>query len=140
MLMRRTPNTLDRIFNDWTRSINEVTQNNTLALDIHENDDAYIVKADIPGFTPEHIDIRLYDDVLTITAENNVENEEKDDKGNILVQERRYGKFSRSLRFPVHVDADSVDANYDNGVLTLEISKAEEVKPRRIAVNTVRNN
>ena len=140
MLMRRTPTTLDRIFEDWNRSINAVTTNNTLALDVHENDDSYIVNADVPGFTNEDIDIRLHDSVLTITAENNVENEETDDKGNILVQERRYGKFSRSLRFPVHVNADEVEADYNNGVLTVHIPKAEEVKPRRIAVNTYRNN
>ena len=140
MLMRRTPNTLDRIFEDWTRSINAVTQNNTLALDVHENDEAYIINTDIPGFNPDEIDIRLHDDVLTISAENNIENEETADNGNLLVQERRYGKFSRSLRFPAHVNSELVDADYNNGVLTITVPKAEDVKPRRIAVNTARNN
>lgn len=139
MLMRRTPATLDRIFDEWNRAIT-ANSNNTLAFDVHENEESYIVNADVPGFTTDDIDIRLHDDVLTITAENNVENEKTNDKGNILVQERRYGKFSRSLRFPAHVNADAVEADYNHGVLTLHIPKAEEVKPRRIAVNTYRNN
>ena len=134
MLIRRNPTNIDRIFEDWTRALNEPSKSNgfTLALDVHETEDAYQIHADVPGVTSENIDIRLQDDVLTISAENNYEHEEK--QGNALLQERRYGKFSRSLRFPVHVKNDAVEANFENGVLTVTVPKAEEVKPRRIEV------
>ena len=134
MLIRRNPTNIDRIFEDWTRALNEPSKSNgfTLALDVHETEDAYQIHADVPGVTSENIDIRLQDDVLTISAENNYEHEEK--QGNALLQERRYGKFSRSLRFPVHVKNDAVEANFENGVLTVTVPKAEEVKPRRIEI------
>jgi HSP20 family protein len=134
MLIRRNPNNIDRIFEDWTRALNGTSNGNgfALALDVHETEDAYQISADIPGVNSENIDIRLQDDVLTISAENNYEHQES--RGNALMQERRYGKFSRSLRFPVHVKNDAVEANFENGVLMVTVPKAEEVKPRRIEV------
>ena len=131
MLIRRNPTNIDRVFEEWTRGRNG---NNgfALALDVHESEDAYTINADVPGVNSENIDIRLHDDVLTISAETNYEN--KEERGNALLQERRYGKFSRSLRFPVHVQNDAVEAKFDNGVLTVTVPKAEEVKPRRIEV------
>jgi HSP20 family protein len=134
MLVRRNPNNIDRIFEDWTRALNSNGNTNgfALALDVHETEEAYQISADVPGVNSENIDIRLQDDVLTISAENKSETEEK--HGNALLKERRYGKFSRSLRFPVHVKNDAVEANFENGVLTVTVPKAEEVKPRRIEV------
>jgi HSP20 family protein len=136
MLIRRNPSNVDRIFEDWTRALNENGKNNgfSLALDVHETEDAYQISADVPGVNSENIDIRLQDDVLTISAETNYQAEEE--RGNALLQERRYGKFSRSLRFPVHVKNDAVEANFENGVLMVTVPKAEEVKPRRIEVKT----
>jgi HSP20 family protein len=134
MLIRRNPNNIDRIFEDWTRALNSNGNTNgfALALDVHETEEAYQISADVPGVNSENIDIRLQDDVLTISAENKSETEEKN--GNALLKERRYGKFSRTLRFPVHVKNDAVEANFENGVLTVTVPKAEEVKPRRIEV------
>src|SRR5687768_8869493 len=134
MLIRRNPSSINRIFEDWTRSINENGNGNgfALALDVHETDDAYTISPDVPGVSNENIDIRLHDDVLTISAETN--HEAQEERGNALMKERRFGKFSRSLRFPVHVQNDAVEANFDNGVLTVTVPKAEEVKPRRIEV------
>jgi HSP20 family protein len=133
MLVRRNPHNIDRIFEDWTRALNSNVGNGfALALDVHETEEAYQISADVPGVNSENIDIRLQDDVLTISAENKSETEEKN--GNALLKERRYGKFSRSLRFPVHVKNDAVEANFENGVLTVTVPKAEEVKPRRIEV------
>jgi len=131
MLIRRTPANIDRFFNDWNRSVNNSKPN--ITLDVHENEDAYTILADVPGINSENIDIRLHDDVLTISAENSVENTEE--RGKAILQERQYGKTSRSLRFPVNVNADSVAADYSNGVLTVTVPKAEEVKPRRIEIS-----
>src|SRR5215510_12392677 len=124
MLIRRNPNTIDRLLEDWTRGMSNGNHQNgfALALDVHESDDAYTISAEVPGVNSENIDIRLHDDVLTISAETNYEH--KEERGNALMQERRYGKFSRSLRFPVHVQNDAVEANFDKGVLTVSVPKA----------------
>ncbi len=132
MLIRRTPTNMDRIFNEWNRALNN-NNTNSLALDVHENEDGFTIVADVPGMDSENIDIRLHEDVLTITAEHN--SEKTEERGNAVLQERHYGKMSRSLRFPVNVNSDAVEADYNNGVLTVNVPKAEEVKPRRIEIN-----
>ena len=129
MLIRRTPTNFDRFFNELNRSTNN---NPNITLDVHESEEGYTILADVPGIDSGDIDIRLHDDVLTISAENNVEN--RGERGKAILQERHYGKVSRSLRFPVNVNADAVSADYSDGVLTLTVPKAEEVKPRRIEI------
>jgi HSP20 family protein len=99
----------------------------TLALDVAEKDNAYIVKASLPGVNPDDIDISITDNVLTIRGETKVE---------YHLRERRYGSFSRSISLPAPVNADAVEASYENGVLTLHIPKAPEAQPRKIAVKT----
>jgi HSP20 family protein len=103
-----------------------------LALDVVEKDEAYELKASVPGINPDDINITLEDNVLTIQGE--VKSEETVEEGKYHLRERRYGSFGRTLRFPVAVNADAVEANYENGVLTLSVPKAEEVKPKRITV------
>ena len=136
MLIRRRPTVFERFFEDMNRPMNEVDttdDNITLALDVYETDDAYTVVANVPGIAVDNIDIRLHDNVLSISAESIHENE-AENQSRVLLQERSYGKFNRSLRFPVHVNHNAVEADYNNGVLTVTIPKAEEVKPRRIEV------
>ena len=132
MLIRRTPTNMDRIFNEWNRALNS-NSTNSLALDVHENEDGFTIVVDVPGMDSDSIDIRLHEDVLTITAEHN--SEKTEERGKAVLQERHYGKMSRSLRFPVNVNSDAVEADYNNGVLTVNVPKAEEVKPRRIEIN-----
>lgn len=103
-----------------------------LALDVSETEDHYTVEASVPGVNTDDLNITLEDNVLTISGENRVESEVNEPTYHL--RERRYGKFSRSLRFPTLVNADAVTANVDNGVLTLTIPKAEETKPKRITV------
>jgi HSP20 family protein len=106
----------------------------TLALDVAEKDNAYIVKASLPGVNPDDIDISITDNVLTIRGETKVE---KDiEKAEYHLRERRYGSFSRSISLPAPVNAEAVEASYENGVLTLHIPKAPEAQPRKIAVKT----
>lgn len=130
-LVRWNPSTL---FNEFDRLMENAPRNRTLtvALDVAENEDGYVVVATIPGVNAEDIEIVLEDGVLSIKGEipsNNLINDEQ-----YHIRERRFGKFSRSIRFPADVDADNIEATYENGVLTLAIPKVEEVKPRRIAV------
>jgi len=103
-----------------------------LALDVRENQDAFIVTAAVPGVNPDDLDITLTDNVLTIKGE--VKADEVSENEQYHLHERRYGSFSRSLSLPVPVVAEEIEASYENGILTLTIPKAEEVKPKRIAV------
>lgn len=142
MLMRRTPSNrwIDRFFDDMRREMSnfepseEFNADYSLALDVDEEDNGYVVSTSIPGVNPDDIHVSLNDNVLTISAEVQDSREEKDGNGKRVIRERHYGRFSRSVRFPVPVDSETVEANYDNGVLTLNVPKAENVKPRTIAV------
>lgn len=120
----------DRLFE---RPFNRPTATNwSVAVDVAENEDGYLVKASVPGVNVEDIEITLEDGVLTVAGEIKVEEESED--LNYHVRERRYGKFSRTVRFPTLVNGDAIEATYENGVLTLNVPKAEEVKPRRIEI------
>ncbi len=127
--------TMDRLLNE-TRNLPLVNAEETvwmLPLDVSENEDAYIVKASIPGVNPDDIDITLVDNVLTIKAE--IKEEKEVEEAKYHLRERRFGVFSRSITLPAAVDADKVEAVYEHGVLTLTIPKAEEVKARKIEVH-----
>lgn len=104
----------------------------SVAVDVLENDDEYVVKASVPGMNPDDIEITLEKNILTIKGE--LEKHEEDENEQYHVRERRYGSFSRNIRFPVDVNGEAIEASYENGILTLDVPKAEEVKPRRIAV------
>ena len=104
------------------------------AIDLHENDHSYTVKAEIPGVKKEDIDITVHNGVLTINAESHYEHEDKE--GDRLIrQERRYGKYVRSIRLGKDVDEENVKAKYADGILELELPKVEEVKPKKISVD-----
>ncbi len=124
-------NEFDRLFERSALSYRPA-ENWGLALDVAENEDGYTIKASVPGINPDDLDITLEDNVLTIKGD--VQNDEEIEKEQYHIRERRYGRFSRSIKFPVMVNSDNVSAAYDKGVLTLAVPKAEEVKPKRIAI------
>lgn len=104
------------------------------AMDVVERENDFVVRTDLPGIKKEDINVMLEDGVLTISAESKYERDEKN--GDRLVrQERRYGKYVRSLRLGTHVDDKKVKANYKDGVLELILPKAEEAKPKKISVD-----
>lgn len=102
------------------------------ALDVAENDNAYIVTAELPGIDPKDIDISLEGNVLTLRGEKKEESEKKDK--NYHRVERRYGSFVRSLTLPAEVNADKIEADYRNGLLEVTLPKSETVKPKKITV------
>ncbi len=104
----------------------------TLAVDMYETPENVVVKTAIPGVKPEDIDITITGDTLTIKGEVKAEEEVK--RENYIRQERRYGAFSRSLTLPTKVEAEKAKAEFENGILTLTLPKAEEVKPKVIKV------
>jgi len=120
---------MDRFFEEST--VQEPKTWN-LPLDVIENEDGYVIKASIPGVDAENLNVVLEDNVLTIKAE--VEAEELAENEQVHIRERHTGKFNRSLRFPVDVNGNEISANYTNGVLSLSVPKAEEVKPKQINV------
>jgi HSP20 family protein len=103
------------------------------AVDIFETENELVVKADLPDVNPQDLDIRVENNVLTIRGERKFENEVNED--NYLRIERSYGSFSRSFSLASSVNADAINADYQNGVLTLSIPKREEAKPKQIKVN-----
>ncbi|MHB8345852.1 MAG: Hsp20/alpha crystallin family protein [Acidiferrobacterales bacterium] len=103
-------------------------------LDVVENDNEFIVHAELPGVKKEDIHITLEDSVLTLDAESKSETEEKEGS-RVVRQERRYGKYVRSMRLGKEVDGKKVKANYKDGILELTLPKAEEVKPKKINVD-----
>lgn len=106
----------------------------TPAMDVKERDDAYVIKTEMPGVNKDDVSITLENGVLTITGESKSEKEEKEGE-RVLRQERRYGKFVRSLRLGTQIDEKGVKASYKDGVLELILPKAEEVKPKKITVD-----
>jgi len=103
-----------------------------LAIDLYVTDKDVVVKAAVPGASPEDVEVQVTGDVLSIRGETK---EEKDVKTeNYYLQERRHGTFSRSIALPVPVQADKAEAVFEHGVLTLTLPKIEEVRPKTIKV------
>ncbi len=104
------------------------------AIDVSERADGFVVKAELPGVRKEGIDVNMENGVLTISAETKSDTEEKEGD-RVIRQERRYGKYVRSLRLGTQIDESKVKASYKDGVLNLVLPKAEEIKPKKISVN-----
>ena len=138
--MAAMQNVMDRMFDETWRSLRPVSEidGNALALDVHEDDTNYFVSTALPGVTEDNIHINLHDDVLTIEAELPERKVEREGS-RTLVQERVYGKYSRRIRLPNSVNAEKVEAQYENGVLTLTLPKAENALPRNIPVKRLSN-
>ncbi len=104
------------------------------AVDVYEDEDKLVVKAELPGVEKENISVDLQNGMLTIKAERRCENEEKDGR-TFYRKEMTYGSFTRSLSLPQDVVAENVKAEHTNGVLTVEVPKPEARKPKQIKVN-----
>ena len=127
---------MDRLFDDAMVSSPgwDNVSRMELALDVSESDDAYTVRASIPGVNPDDIDITYNANTLTIKGE--IKEEKEVQEARYHLRERRFGSFSRSINLPSKIDASGIQANYEKGVLTLNLPKAEEAKPKRIEIKT----
>jgi HSP20 family protein len=131
-------NRINRIFDDALRGLSPVEGEGiergtwAPAVDIHENDDSYSVKVDLPGVSKDDIQVDLHDSTLTIKGEKKFE--DNISRYNYLRVERAYGTFVRSFTLPQSVDADKIQATYKDGVLELTIPKKEEAKPKQIQI------
>jgi HSP20 family protein len=104
----------------------------SLAVDMYETDDAVVVKSALPGVKPEDVEISITGETLTIRGETKEEKEVEEE--NYIRREHRYGSFSRSLSIPTAVVTDDAEAQMEDGILTLRLPKAEEVRPKAIKV------
>ena len=102
----------------------------TLQVNIHEEDEAYVLSALVPGIRSEELKIRVLDDVVRIEGEYKV------DENNYLVRELPNGSFTRTLRLPAAIDADHVEAKITEGVLTLRLPKAESARQKQIKITS----
>jgi HSP20 family protein len=102
-------------------------------VDIFENDDDVIVKAELPGLTAKDIEVNLENNVLTLKGERKFEKETKEENYHRI--EREYGSFSRAFSLPVAVNGEKVTAEYKDGVLKIVLPKKEEIKPKPIKID-----
>jgi HSP20 family protein len=129
-------NRVNGLFQDFNRpGQDELTATGSFvpAVDVYEDEHKVTLKLEIPGIDQNDVDIRLENNTLTVRGERKFEKEEKEENFHRI--ERRYGSFARSFTLPNTLDSEKVQANYENGVLKIEIAKRAEAKPKQIKVN-----
>lgn len=102
------------------------------SMDVYETEDKIVAKLELPGIDPNNVDVSVEDSTLTISGAREFSDEVKEESYHRV--ERRYGSFTRAITLPHTADAEKVNANFDNGVLTIEVAKAEKAKPKKIQV------
>ena len=127
---------LNRLFQDsYARGADELMTAGSFvpAVDVYEDEHAITLKVEVPGIEQKDLDIRLENNTLTVRGERKFEQEEKEENFHRI--ERRYGAFARSFTLPETVDTDKVSADYENGVLRIQMGKRAEAKPKQIKVS-----
>ena len=118
---------IDSLFNEtpfWNTNVPSV--------DVREEDDKYIIEAELPGLTDKDIDVKIENEILSISSKKDDKKEEK--KKGYILKERRSSSFCRSFVLPKDVDKDKIDASFKNGILTLDMPKSPDAKPKNIDV------
>jgi HSP20 family protein len=119
---------IHRMARRWIAS-NEEVHSHSLDINIREEDEAYVLSALVPGLKAEDLNIQVLDDVVRI------EGEYKADDTEYVLRELPAGSFTRTLRLPAPIEADRVEAQITDGVLTLTLPKAESARPKKIKVS-----
>lgn len=124
---------MDRLFDEaFTRPLSLSSVVAMPAIDMYQTDDEVVVKAALPGLKPDDVQISVTGDLLTLRGEFKQENEKKD--ATYHIREHRYGAFERSIMLPTDVQTEKAKADFENGVLTITLPKAEAVKPKTISI------
>jgi len=129
----QTPSLFDRFFDgemfDWTNRNFSNTNTTLPSVNIKDHADAFTVEVAAPGFDKSDFKIELNRNLLTVSTEKEIKNETKE--GEVFTKrEFSYQSFSRSFNLPQIADGDKIEANYDKGILTMQIPKREEAKPK----------
>lgn len=136
--LHRIQREFDRVFDSFFPGRSDENGDRETAVwsprvDLVENEQAYVIEADLPGVAKEDVKINFHDGVLSVSGERKVA--EKKEKDNYVRVERSYGHFFRSFNLPLAVDIDHIEAKHENGVLRIRVPKAEESKPREISIS-----
>ena len=124
---------MDRLFDDaFTRPLSTRDGWSVPAIDMYQTDDEIVVKASLPGIKADEVQINVTGEVLTLKGE--VKHDEEKQEKAWHIREQRFGSFERSVALPTDVVADKAKAEFENGILTVTLPKADEVKPRTITV------
>jgi len=123
---------MNRLFNTFFDDNGGSTRRWAPPMDLADAGDHLVLKADLPGLSEEDVRIEVQDRLLTVSGERKAEHEEN--REGYYRMERAFGSFSRSVTLPDGVDAGKIDASFDKGVLTIEVPKVEQVKPRKIEI------
>jgi HSP20 family protein len=129
---------MDRLFDEDfrpTRWLAGGLDGPALPLDVTTSDDAVTIEAALPGIKPDDVDITVENGTVTISGKT--ASERSAEEGSYVVQEIRRGNFSRSVTLPNGLEPDKARATFENGILHLEIPKAEQLKPRQIKISPV---
>ena len=141
-LVTYKPNRSLRLFDDFDRVLDSFFDDvprrhlSTPRVDIREEENAYVLEAELPGLSEKDVDVKVENELLTIASKTEEKKEEKKvaKKDGYLLKERRTSTFSRCFALPKDADREKIDAHFKNGVLTLNVPKSEESKPRTIDV------
>lgn len=125
---------MDRLFDEFAQDdSDEVVQSRWLpVVDVSENEDAYLIHAEVPGMVKKDIKITLQENVLTVSGEKRIDREKKNHNYHLV--ERSHGLFSRSFTLPSKVESDKIKADFKDGVLNVTVPKAAEAKAREIEI------
>jgi HSP20 family protein len=125
---------MDRLFDDAFMRPSTLTGGNwqAPAVDMYQTDDEIIIKAALPGIKADEVQISVTGEVLTLKGE--VEQEEETKEKAYHIREQRWGAFERTIMLPTDVVADQAQADFEDGILTIRLPKAEEVRPKTITV------
>ncbi|MBI5841068.1 MAG: Hsp20/alpha crystallin family protein [Chloroflexi bacterium] len=124
---------MDRLFDDaFTRPFNLTGNWSGPAIDMYQTDNEIVVKAALPGIKADEVQINVTGDVLTLKGEINHKEEVKEKTCHI--REQRWGSFERSVMLPTEVIADKAKADFENGIITITLPKAEEARPKTITI------
>ena len=131
--LRQMDDNINRLWRNYFTSGYRGNEEWNIAIDVIRKPDELVVKASVPGIKPEDIDVSVEDNILTLKAEKKSEIEESN--ADYLIQERTVGSFYRALRLPEMVDTNKIGCDYENGILTINMPRAEEKKKKQIKVN-----
>ena len=128
----RPANWLDQFFNDVDRNWRTQAPSFRPAVDVAEEKDAFVVRAELAGVAKENINVEVKDNHLVLSGKK--ESVEYGEEGKYRHVESRYGSFSRTFELPRNVKADAIEASFKDGALTLRIPKADEAKPTAVEI------
>jgi len=137
-LVTYKPFTLGEVWGDFDRMIDRIFSDTPIwearipAVDVREEKDRYVLEAELPGLTEKDIEVKVEDNLLTISSKKDEKREEK--RNGYLIRERRSSAFQRSFVLPTDVDKENITAQFKNGILTLDMKKLASAKPKSIPV------